>query len=386
MREVLLFLGIAVLACPPSLATTPPPAWSLNNAASAREEDEKEQVQKHLLELPAPYWYKDDSLGRAARRSLDDGLAYLAKRMTESEDGALPVSDGRREEFAPVGISALGCLAFMAVGSTPGRGPYGNEVNRILDYLLRHTNLSPGEREFGYISAQGDLKSEMHGHGYGTLALAEAYGMTGSERLRPALLAAVRLIEKTQGSEGGWYYNPRREAQHEGSITICLVQALRAARNSGISVDGGVIRTAEDYVRRLQKDDGTFRYQLGDERSSVALTGAAITTLNMAGRYDDTIIQSAIDAIWSGLGLVEEGVRRTADWTFYERLYIAQAFWQLSDTSHFERWYDEERAKIVRTQRKDGGWRGTRFGDCYATSINCLVLATPEGVLPIFQR
>jgi len=378
MIRVLFVLGL-VLPC----ATGPLPSA---HPTSSAEDDQKDQARKALRELAPPHGLKADSLGRAAQRSLDDGLAYLAMRLQDSEDGSLPVSDGRREDFAPLGISALGCLAFMAGGSTPGRGPHGDVVNRVLDYLLRNTNLTPGDKQYGYISVQGDQKSEMHGHGYATLVLAEAYGMTGSERLRPALIAAVRLIEKTQGSEGGWYYKPRRQAQHEGSITICLVQALRAARNSGISVDGEVIRAAEEYVRRLQKKDGTFRYQLGDERSSVALTGAAITTLNMAGRYDDSLIQSATDAIWSGLGLVEEGNRRASDWPFYERLYIAQAFWQLSDTTHFQRWFEKERELIVRTQRADGGWRGLRYGDSYATAVNCLVLATPEGVLPIFQR
>jgi len=371
MQKLLLLLCAALWLCSP---------------ANASDEDEKDQAQGKLRTLPASSWTGKSSLSRATRRSLDDGLAYLAGRLAETEDGSLPASNGRRDDFAPLGISALGALAFMAAGHTPHRGPYGHEVAGLLEYLLRHTNLAPGEKEYGYISTQGDVKSEMHGHGYATLVLAEAYGMTGAERLRPALIAAVRLIENTQGSEGGWYYWPERTAQHEGSVTICLVQALRAARNSGITVDASVILGAEDYVHRLQKADGTFRYELGKETSSVALTAAAITTLNMAGRYDDSVIQSAVDAIWSGLGLVEEGGRRAADFPFYERLYIAQSFWQLSDTTHFERWFETERATIVRTQRKDGGWRGARFGDCYATAVNCLVLATPEGVLPIFQR
>ena len=251
------------------------------------------------------------------------------------------------------------------------------------------TDLAPASETYGYISVGGDEKSETHGHGYATLALAEAYGMSPkrSARLERALVAAVRLIERIQGTEGGWYYQPRVMALHEGSITVCLVQALRAARNSGIQVDGGVIRRAEDYLLRLQNPDGLFRYDLSEtSKSSVALTAAGIATLNMAGHYDTGVIQNGVDAIWAGLTPDAQGKIENSAFPFYRRLYIAQAFWQLSDETHFERWFETEREKIVRRQRRDGSWNDPRWGECYATAVNCLVLAIPEGLLPIFQR
>jgi hypothetical protein len=73
-------------------------------------------------------------------------------------------------------------------------------------------------------------------------------------------------------------------------------------------------------------------------------------------------------------------------WPEYQRLYLAQAFWQLSDTSHFERWFQDERERILRAQSADGSWKGSRFGSAYTTAVNCLVLSLPDGVLPIFQR
>jgi hypothetical protein len=207
-----------------------------------------------------------------------------------------------------------------------------------------------------------------------------------SERIRTALVAAVERIEACQGAEGGWEYQPVPVPAHEGSVTICLVQALRAARDAGIQVDAEVVRRAEDYVRRLQSKSGLFCYTLGEEkRASVALTAAAIATLNATGRYDDHAIQDGIDAIWSKR-ILREQTGETADFPEYERLYLAQAFWQLSDRSHFERWFAEERERILHTQDADGSWRGSRFGAAYATAINCLVLTLPDAALPIFQR
>lgn len=325
----------------------------------------------------------------AAERAVARALDYLAAAQARAGDGsfAAPRTRFQNEFNAPVGITSLCTLAFLAAGNAPGRGPHGDVVERALDYLLLHTDLSEKSKQRGYVSAQGDGASKAHGHGYATLALAEAYGTgAGSGRLREALIAAVRHIETCQGAEGGWYYEPRPEAQHEGSVTICMLQALRAARNAGIQVDAGCVARAEDYVRRLQNEDGTFRYSLAEnDRSSIALTAAGIATLNAVGRYDDPAIQRGVDAIWKGL-FQQSGERDEAQHPEYQRLYLTQAFWQLSDTSHFDRWYPDERSRLLRTQKADGSWPGSNYGDCYPTAVNCLVLLLPEGLLPIFQR
>lgn len=323
----------------------------------------------------------------ASERAIEKGLRYLESLQVRAGDGSFSITDTEREDYAPLGVTALATLAFLSAGSAPGRGPYGGVVERAVEYLLLHTDLGGESPQRGYISVQGDGVSRAHGHGFATLVLAEAYGMSGgAERIRTALLGAVERIERSQGSEGGWYYQPQPSPEHEGSVTICLVQALRAARDAGIQVDGEVIRRAEDYVRRLQAKSGLFCYTLGDEgRTTVALTAAAICTLNAAGRYDDKAIQSGIDAIWSTLMLQEERGKSSL-FPEYERLYLAQAFWQLSDTSHFRRWFGKERDRLLRSQEEDGSWKGSRFGSAYATAVNCLVLSLPDAALPIFQR
>jgi len=332
-------------------------------------------------ELPrAEYTTPESQRARAA------ALAYLAAAQQRAGDGSFSVTDVERENYAPLGVSALATLAFLADGNAPGRGPHGAVVERALEYLLRHTDLSPESTRRGYISVQGDGLSRTHGHGFATLALAEIYGATSQERVRTALMAAVERIEQSQGSEGGWEYEPHAVPAHEGSVTVCHVQALRAAHDAGIQVDPAVVRRAEDYVRRLQAPNGLFCYTLGDtRRASVALAAAAITTLNATGRYDDGLILGTVDAIWADLALREEK-ERPVFCPEYERLYLAQAFWQISDTSHFRRWYERERDRLVRSQEEDGSWRGSRFGSVYATAVNCLVLSIPDSDLPIFQR
>ena len=80
--------------------------------------------------------------------------------------------------------------------------------------------------------ARSATHGPMYSHGFGTLFLAEAYGMTHRPEIREKLQKAVRLIVDSQNVEGGWRYQPvRRDA--DLSVTICQINALRAARTPG---------------------------------------------------------------------------------------------------------------------------------------------------------
>lgn len=320
------------------------------------------------------------------RRALDRALHWLALAQAETGDGSFPRGAGEDLEYAPVAITALGTLALMAGGSSPSQGPHHVAVARAIDYLLLHTDLSPASPTRGFISAGGDETSLMHGHGFATLALAEALGMSPKGvRIRAALEAAVTLIERTQGSAGGWFYKPKRQSEHEGSLTVCLLQALRAAREAGVRVDPEVITRAVGYLEKSQVEDGSFAYQIGSSRTSVALTAAAISSLNATGEYGGKAIALGVDAIFKGLSQrAEDG--ESSRFPYYERLYLAQAFWQHQDTSLFERWYPGAEKDMLRMQDQDGSWFDPRFGRAYATSMNALVLAMSDSLLPAFQR
>ena len=102
------------------------------------------------------------------------GLRILARN--QESNGAWVASIGRKVHMSyrgrsgsHVGVTALACMSFMAGGSLPGRGLYGENVSRGLEFVLSST------RENGFICANG---SRMYSHGFATLFLAEVYGMT----------------------------------------------------------------------------------------------------------------------------------------------------------------------------------------------------------------
>ena len=324
-----------------------------------------------------------------SRRALERGLAYLARAQATQHDGTFPRAEG--EKYVPVPVTALAALAFMSAGSQPDRGPFGEEVALAIDYLTARADMNAGSKTFGYVASEGDELSRLHGHGFASLALSQAYAIsprtTRGRRIEEVLRASVRLIEGSQGLEGGWFYEPRRSTEHENSVTVVLVQALRAARNSGIRVDVDVIARAVDYIRRCQAEDGSFKYGLDTPKTTVALTAAGIATLNAAGMYEGPEVSRAMEVLWQRLGLRDQRLRGSAArFQFYERFYLAQALWQHPDRRLFESWVIGERERVLGEQRADGSWEDTQFGACYATAMNCLFLSMPEGLLPIFQR
>jgi hypothetical protein len=111
-----------------------------------------------------------------------------------------------------------------------------------------------------------------------------------------------------------------------------------------------------------------------------------LATLHSAGIYEGPAVQRAHDALWRRLVARDGGTEEAADFPHYERLYVAIALWTMPDQRGFTRWFDGVAAELLRDQRPDGGWGNERYGACYATAMNCLVLAMPDGLLPLFER
>lgn len=331
--------------------------------------------------------------------ALERGLEFLAKAQARTGTGALPCTRGKNH--APVGVSALAALAWIGGGSSLTRGPYQAQLALAIDYLLDHQLLDG--KESGYITDTDDQRSKTHGHGLATLALTQAWTQSPNTpigaRLEGAIRSAVRRIESSQGVDGGWFYDPRPTTEQEGSVTVCLLWALRGARNAGIVVDSGVVERAIEYVKSLQAENGGFQYSHSQTTPSIALTAASLSTLHATGVYTGPVVAQGYDYLWRELGVREQdgAAAKPALFPYYERMYLAQALWQHRDINVYRSWARSEADRLLRTQLPDGSWEDRRegssgaseqdrFGKAYATAINCLVLGVPRGTLPIFTR
>ncbi len=218
------------------------------------------------------------------KQAIQRGLAYLASRQTE--DGGFGNGGNSRD----VAIAGLAGMAFMSVGNMPGRGRYGLQVNRCIEYIV------DSARENGFLVAAGsNMHGPMYGHGFATLFLAEAYGMSQQTDVRPVLAEAVKLIVNSQNKEGGWRYAPNG-TDADISVTICQVMALRAAKDAGIHVPNETIDRCVEYVKRSQNPDGGFMYMLSaGGPSAFPRSAAGVVALYSAGIYKGNEVNSGIE-------------------------------------------------------------------------------------------
>jgi hypothetical protein len=330
---------------------------------------------------------------RPAQDAIDRGLAYLESQ--QNNDGSF----GTVTHRGNVAITSLCGLAFMAGGNQPGRGRYGRVVTRALEFLV---NLEQGSQPPGFLyNPQAMQNGPMYGHGFGTLFLAEAYGMVQNqqlrERMRGAVSRAVNLIVNTQNQDGGWRYRPVRE-DADISVTICQIMALRAARNAGFAVSADVANKCVEYVKRCQDaNDGGFRYQIrGNTHTGFARTAAGVVALYSAGVYKSQAIDRGLEYLMQrckpGQAAMGQPWQRQEMQMhyYYGHYYAVQAMW-IAGGRYWSEWYPAIRDDLLNhtDHRPDGSWHDPRtFPHCphYGTAMACIILQVPNNYLPIFQR
>lgn len=306
----------------------------------------------------------------AAQKTINKGLAFLAAR--QKADGAFGDAGYSRN----TAVCALAGMAFMSSGSTPGRGPYGANVDRCLEFILAHTE------ESGFINVEGaTTHGPMYGHGFATLFLAEAYGMTMRADMREKLSKAVQLIVQTQNREGGWRYQPVRH-DADISVTICQVMALRAARNAGLFVPHETIDRCIAYVKKSQNPDGGFMYMLQEGESQFPRSAAGVVALYSAGIYEGDEISRGLTYLMQYLPQGDAFTRETH--YFYGHYYAVQAMWHAGG-ENWKKWFPAIRDELIARQHPDGSWTDSICFE-YGTAMACIIMQIPNNYLPIFQR
>src|SRR6516162_3117981 len=231
-----------------------------------------------LTPIPA---VADVKIEEPTKKAIDRGLQWLAGR--QAADGSW--SDGRYAHNTAVTSFAL--LAFMSQGHLPNQGTYGPEVAKGARF--RMASARPGD---GYlVGARG---GNMYCHAMATLALAELWGQTGDDEIKPVVQKATDLIVRSQNPQGGWRYEPAPTGA-DISVTIMQVMALRAAKNGGFHVPDTTLRKAIAYIHSCHnRYSGGFAYQPGGP-PGFARTAAGVCVLILAGEYNDRDIPQAID-------------------------------------------------------------------------------------------
>jgi hypothetical protein len=320
-------------------------------------------------------WKDPDAV--PVRAAIDRGLNFFLKEHRQNPSGAFG-------DKYPVAVSSLTGLAILGAGNHYAEEPYGQVLGRLLAFILRSSSEGAG-----YIS---DKDSRMHGHCYAVLFLTQIYGELpprDQAEVREAINKGLEVIRSSQSSRGGWYYHyPKTTDEDEASITICALQALRAANGVGFVVPKTIIDDAVGYVKKCQVENGSFIYSLtsGGKHPTYGLTVAAISTLHAAGIYDSPEISRGLDFARRRLAEHPGDPLRAAEKEFfsYANLYAAQAFWQAGGET-WAAWNQGARRYLLSRQGEDGSWSDD-YGVEFGTAVAILMLEVHLNYLPLFQR
>jgi len=319
--------------------------------------------------------------------SLDRALAFLAKE--QQADGCWSREGGSRSQRNVTGITSLALMAFLAKGHTPGVGPYGDCLNKGIDFVLA------SQQPNGMLVRGDSGHGPMYSHNISTLMVSEVSGMVDPQRqakIDQVLPKALKVIlsaqqmQKDERSAGGWRYQiDSRDS--DISCTSWAIMALRSARNNGAVVPKDAIEKGLQYIMNCRDRGGSggFAYQPGGA-PGWGRTGTALLCLELCGRHRDRY------ALMAGKWILEHLPRRLGEGEHfsYALYYCAQGTFQLGD----EYWvpfaaqmYDI----MLRAQQPDGGWplvgdNDGEGGRYYSTSMAILAMSVSYRQLPIYQR
>lgn len=338
-------------------------------------------------------------------------LAELAKQVADGRERGLvwleknQNADGSWGKSYTIGVTGMGCLAFLSATDEPFIGKRGGVLLKGLDYLMAN-------QQDGLFPTQGQsVRTWSHGQGFASLALSEAYGRSllcehaadlDIEKVKGVLEKSVAAITKHQSTNGGWPYLPNQPGSDEGATTVCAVQALVSAKNYGIDIDPKVLDRGFEYLRKSQNPDGSFQYIQGSPGSMKGGTAADVATLGLMQRFDFPAMISGYEFLVKFSPDKMNAPHQPWYFPYYGNFYGCMGM-RLLDQEYGEvkEFHDNTTAYIAGTQKhmvawqkEDGSWPNVGWiadqekgeTDAYATAFATMTLFIPEGRISVYNR
>ena len=335
--------------------------------------------------------------------SIDRGLSWLAAN--QDRDGSF-----QAPAMGQPGVTSLVVMAFLSRGHMPGEGPYGDKLDRAIEFVMRtqrsdglFTFADPGRTHI----AKHASKAATYNHAIAGLMLTEAYGMTDSSRSQAIRKVVIKGLQFTRQLQlrrkassqdlGGWrYLNSRGSgaAESDLSVTGWQLMFLRSAKNAGFDVPKQQIDEAMRYVYGCWDErQGVFYYTKvsSERRWSRGMVGVGILSLSMAGHHHTDIARRAGDFLLSNPFTRFGRSVGSGERYFYSMYYCSQAMAQLGG-DYWNRYFPGLATMLLSNQRRSGDWPSeplsgdSVFGNVYTTAIAVLSLTPPLQLLPVYQR
>lgn len=324
----------------------------------------------------------DKALAWLGANQSDDGR-WSAKQFGAGEERKVLGQDRQGAGAdADTGITGLALLSMFGAGHTHLEGPYRQNVQRGLEYLVSQ------QKEDGNLSGDAKLYAMMYCHGMASLALSEAYAMTGDQRLQPYVEKAGGFSLRSQHSTtGGWRYLPGDPG--DMSQFGWQVMALKSAELAGVAIPD---KNRSGMLRFLHNNtSGRFHglgcYRTG-ERPSRTMTAEAFACRVFLG------LDNAAELSDEAAKFILEDLPQDGKADFYYWYYGSLAMFQLQD-ERWKIWNDALQKQLINRQKTgselagsfdtDEVWSGYG-GRVYTTAMAALCLEVYYRYLPIYSE
>jgi hypothetical protein len=360
------------------------------------------QTKKALLEAYGGTPESEQAVLRGLRwlaeHQLSDGRWSLKNYGKEMSDCNCRGKSEAEVVDIDVAGTAFGVLPFLGAGITHSQAPeepaelgqYRRVVRRALAFLLE----SQGKVIKKDPLQEGKLHDNTYAHALGTMALCEAYGLTGDLNLKVGAQRAIKYLVEAQDPEGGgWRYGARQPGDMSAVAWVFL--AIRSGNLAGLPPKRAALTKAEGFVDSCAagpKEAKLSRYSYQPRGgATVPLTAAGLLTrqyLNWPKNHPD--LAAGCDFIMANLP-PETATRLEPVYYYY---YATQVLHHMEGPA-FDLWNHRMRELLVHTQatkgHQAGSWDpegadwGKQGGRLYVTSLALMTLEVYYRHLPMYR-
>ncbi len=373
-----------------------------------------------LAPLREPYGFADvtDRLGGQDQHSTfshrsGEGKVALLKRYGGTEETELSVSEGldwliRNQETDgfwnldgpyddgatpnnQIAATSLAVLCLLGAGNSTQSGMYQDNVTRGIRWLRKATDQhrSRWPEPGGFQLLVGE-QSASYTHALATLALCEAYAMTGDRELRSTAAALVQICLHSQAPQGGWRYRPKSGS--DTSVTGWFTLAILSGRLAGLVSEDEFSGSMKEVVRYLHSVRGADEFRYGYTSSqdlSRSMTAEGMLMAQITGESRRSIAQAKGSDY-----LNEQPVSRRHNLPYYY-YYASQALHHYGGNA-WSQWNAAMSVELPAMQQRDGQEKGSwdpggaphaaRGGRLYVTCLMILSLEVYYRHLPVYRR
>ncbi|MCE9519334.1 MAG: hypothetical protein K8R87_07265 [Verrucomicrobia bacterium] len=325
---------------------------------------------------------KENGGSPECEKAVSSALEYLKSK--QNPDGSWG------KAFQPA-MTGFALLCYFGRCETPDSPFYGDNIMKGILYLVEVSKSNPT----GLMTSKAN-PHYAYEHGIATYALGEMYSLSrlGTKSLpgvKEAFEKGVKLIIEGQAPGGGWGYTYNK-AGNDISVTGWQYQALKAAKLSGLKIDGlhGAIEKVVKNLEGLQTKDGGFGNTGSGAYNQWQLSGVGILGLQTFATNDSALIKKGLKFSYDFLTkdpptwkIGSGGSHAGHSPSLYGWYYYAQCFFQNGGVE-MKFWNETALPEILKNQNKDGSW--TAGGVVASGGDNIMATALCTLMLEVYYR